>query len=105
MNKISFVLAMISMAPIAKAEETRKPSSRAGGSCSAAALSVAEDEYSNNPDGTHVTPKANQVYVVTVGIGNPEDGARTFLVKCQGTSVVNCGCKVDHEIVPKKPKS
>jgi hypothetical protein len=98
------LIALISILSLSSAfaGEKRKPAS--SGNCSAAALGVAEDEYGNDPMRTDITSRPNQFYVVTVGIGNPEDGAHTYLVKCQGPQAVNCGCTLDHEILPKGSK-
>ena len=101
--KILLILAVSFLAiSSAHAGQTRKLASKA--TCGSAALSVAEDEYGNDPMDTHVTPKKNQFYVITVGIGNPEDGAHTYLVKCQGPQAANCGCTLDHEIQAKATK-
>jgi hypothetical protein len=52
-----------------------------GDSCSKAALNAAEDEYGNDPMRTHVkVVEKGKRYEVTVGIGNPEDGAHEYVV-------------------------
>lgn len=49
--------------------------------CTKAALSAAEDEYGNDPMRTHVKVLTKgKRYAVTVGIGNPEDGAHDYYV-------------------------
>ena len=54
---------------------------QAHATCASAALSVAESAYGNFINRTSLKPViANKQYLVTVGIGNPEDGPHTFRV-------------------------
>jgi len=78
MMKPILLLALTMVYPLASFAETRKPSSAK--SCASTALKMAEDEYGNDPKECHVTHKNAGVYVVTVGIGNAEDGAHTYKV-------------------------
>jgi hypothetical protein len=78
--------------------KSRKPSSAK--SCKANALDAAEEEYGNDPDRTEVTTRPNNYFVVTVGIGNPEDGAHNYLVHCPSPAPL-CNCEAK-EIQPKK---
>ncbi len=49
--------------------------------CSAIALSLAENAYGNYFDGTRIKVIAeNKQYNVTIGIGNQEDGPHTYRV-------------------------
>jgi hypothetical protein len=65
--------------------------------CSKAALSAAETEYGNSPDGTKVQVLTKgKKYRVTVGIGNPEDGAHDYYVEFSG----DCSSKPKVSEVP-----
>ena len=79
----------------------RKPAQHSSKSsktdCGAFALDAAEEEYGNALDGMHVTRRPNNFFVVTVGIGNPEDGAHSYLIQCPDPSPL-CNCKVTKEI-------
>ncbi len=68
--------------------------------CAKSALSAAEDEYGNDPMRTKIkvlTPAKK--YAVTVGIGNPEDGAHDYYVEFSGS----CSSKPTVTEVPSYP--
>jgi hypothetical protein len=59
-------------------------SMQAHATCSSAALWAAENAYGNDPMKTRVKELEPNAFDVTVGIGNPEDGAHTYLVTFEG---------------------
>jgi hypothetical protein len=91
------VLALAISAPAFAKKERTTSSAK---SCSKNAVQAAEEEYGNEPDHTEVTKRPNNYFVVTVGIGNPEDGAHSYLVHCPSAAPL-CDCEAK-EIQPKK---
>lgn len=68
--------------------------------CAKAALSAAESEYGNDPMRTKIKVlTAGKKYAVTVGIGNPEDGAHDYYVEFAGA----CTSKPKVTEVPSYP--
>jgi hypothetical protein len=59
-------------------------SMQAHATCKSAALWAAENAYGNDPMRTETKQLTDDTFQVTVGIGNPEDGAHTYQVTFEG---------------------
>lgn len=74
MKKVLVLMASVSVLASIQAHAT----------CSSAALWAAEAAYGNVPMRTRLKQLTSDTFEVTVGIGNPEDGAHTYQVTFEG---------------------